>query len=503
MDERPMGPRFVFKDFLLDVGARSLRCDGRDMLLKPKEFEILLILIEARGQVVSKEKIMDEVWPDTSVEEGSIAKNVSLLRKSLGSGAIKTVTGVGYRFDWAVQEESPIKPSAERISVRDAGGEAASPSEEAYGVKKLASFWQMGRVLTVAAVIVGSIVAGVLVYLHRRGATRRDEASRNPAAYVAFLRGCLELEKKNAPAFQLALGNFRVAVADDPEYAEAYAKISETYINLASNISNGPAYANAKLAAQTALQLDPNLAEAHRDLGWLKLNDDSDPKGAEVEYLKSLRMNDKDGRAHHWYAQLLLAERRPDEAIREAKRGLELDRLGLGSNYNYAFILNRAGQPREGIHRLEDLLQREPENEVVLGYLGLAYEELNQYGKAADFLRRAANASQLKYQYEASMVYPLAKNGDSSEAQRIAQELITKKNNGEWIPGYNLAVMYVGLKQFDRAFFWLGQCHVDRSCSLVEMETNPIRQELSSDPRFDPLERLFGGGFLEADWKAQ
>jgi tetratricopeptide (TPR) repeat protein len=325
------------------------------------------------------------------------------------------------------------------------------------------------------------------------GASRRNEAIINPTAYDDLVTGSAWLDQKNVPAFKMALAFFQKAASDDPDYADAYAKISETYINLASNVETLPAFHYARYAAEVALRLDPNLAVAHRTLGWLKLNEDHDLKGAQFEYMEALRIKSNDARTHHWYSQLLLAEKKPQEAIVQAEAGFKLAPADLGSNYNYAFILLRAGQPRMAIQVLEKALERVPRNEALLGHLGLAYEELREYGKAAEFLRRASDASELKYQYRASMVYPLAKSGNLTEARRIARELLSKKRNGEWIPSYNLAVMCVGLKDFDQAFYWLNQCEIDRSCSLLEMETNPILEELGSDSRFKAIERRLGG----------
>jgi tetratricopeptide (TPR) repeat protein len=84
---------------------------------------------------------------------------------------------------------------------------------------------------------------------------------------------------------------------------------------LAGNIPTAPAYAHAKAAAWKAIHLNDKLAEAHRDLGWLLFSDDGDVRGAENEYRRALQLNPSDAHTQHWYAQLLIAERRKDEAL--------------------------------------------------------------------------------------------------------------------------------------------------------------------------------------------
>ena len=75
---------FEFGRFRMNVAERVLLRDGEVVPLTPKVFDILLTLVENRGQVVSKEELMKRVWPDTFVEEGNLTQNISLLRTALG-----------------------------------------------------------------------------------------------------------------------------------------------------------------------------------------------------------------------------------------------------------------------------------------------------------------------------------------------------------------------------------------------------------------------------------
>jgi tetratricopeptide (TPR) repeat protein len=319
--------------------------------------------------------------------------------------------------------------------------------------------------------------------------------SSDPLAHEAYLHGRFELEQKNVPAFWRALEQFSAAVELDPHYAGAYAGIAETYINLASNIPSGPAYAHAKAAALNAIRLNNNLAEAHRDLGWLLFSDDADLPGAENEYLRALQINPSDARAHHWYAQLLIAERRTDAALREARTGLDLDPLSLGSNYNYGFILIHAGRPEEAKRHLGNLLLREPRSEVVYGYLGRAFAALGQYDRSAECFKQAMELSELKYQYEANWAYALAKAGDIVRAQRLVHELEKKANSGVWVPASTMTEAYIGLGNTDRAFLWLRRCVAEHSCTLLEVNNEPFYRGLGSDPRFAQITgSLYGHG---------
>ena len=94
---------YEFGSFLLDAGGRLLFRNGKRLALTPKEVELLVALVEARGNPVAKEELLQKIWADTVVEEGNLTTNISLLRKALGPGTqgrefIETIPKRGYRF---------------------------------------------------------------------------------------------------------------------------------------------------------------------------------------------------------------------------------------------------------------------------------------------------------------------------------------------------------------------------------------------------------------------
>src|SRR5581483_1848927 len=99
---------YKFGPFELDTNRRLLRRDGEPVALTPKAFDILLRLVERPGQVVGKDELIRQVWPDSYVEDGNLTYNISVLRKALGERAgehhyIATVPGRGYQFVAEVQ----------------------------------------------------------------------------------------------------------------------------------------------------------------------------------------------------------------------------------------------------------------------------------------------------------------------------------------------------------------------------------------------------------------
>ncbi len=149
------GEIYRFAPFRLNVPERTLECNGKPLLLSPKAWEVLRVLVEYRGRVVEKQMLMDEVWPGTFVEENSLAFNISVLRKVLGENAmapkfIETVPKRGYRFVAVVEEESP--------AIEDAVVEAPATVEGVHPPKR-----RLSKSIAVAAIGITSLVALVSV----------------------------------------------------------------------------------------------------------------------------------------------------------------------------------------------------------------------------------------------------------------------------------------------------------------------------------------------------
>src|SRR5215831_13350592 len=101
-----MNEIYRFGEFRLDPSKRLLSRNGEPVELTPKAFDLLLALLANRERLLSKDELLEKVWPGTFVEEGILKYNVSVLRKALGEqGWIETQPRRGYRFAGVVTEE--------------------------------------------------------------------------------------------------------------------------------------------------------------------------------------------------------------------------------------------------------------------------------------------------------------------------------------------------------------------------------------------------------------
>jgi DNA-binding winged helix-turn-helix (wHTH) protein len=116
----PHSPRFEFGPFHLDLDDRLLTRAGEVISLRPKATEILVRLVTNAGQLIKKDQLLKEVWPDTFVEESNLSQTIFTLRKALGDDRsepryIETVPRRGYRFVAAVRDEEAEKDQAETV----------------------------------------------------------------------------------------------------------------------------------------------------------------------------------------------------------------------------------------------------------------------------------------------------------------------------------------------------------------------------------------------------
>ena len=130
--QQTMGPTSVrFGSIEVQTEARQLLVDGVPAKLGSRAFDLLLALIERRDRVVGKDELLGLVWPGLVVEENNLQVHVSALRKVLGSQAVATIPGRGYRFAAALADDAPSAPESTQLA-------ASPPSQSSSQVPSIA-----------------------------------------------------------------------------------------------------------------------------------------------------------------------------------------------------------------------------------------------------------------------------------------------------------------------------------------------------------------------------
>ncbi len=186
---------FEFDQFRLDVSERLLLRDGKPVAMTPKVFDTLLLLVENAGRLVNKNELMNRIWPDSFVEEGTLTRNISDLRKALGEHAtgrkfIETVPKHGYRFvaEVRVSSENALPVSAEsnfslqEIPATESSAVLANNSAENESSRLKSKAW-----LIVVTLLAGLLaVMGYFAFLRSKGTAPEDVTQIKSLAVLPF-----------------------------------------------------------------------------------------------------------------------------------------------------------------------------------------------------------------------------------------------------------------------------------------------------------------------------
>jgi len=316
----------------------------------------------------------------------------------------------------------------------------------------------------------------------------------NTEAYELYLKGRYHYFKLTLPEIRQGISFYQQAIAADPAYALPYAGLAEAYRTLAIagwGEASKDVFPQAKAAATRALEIDPDLAEAHVALGWIRFSFDWDWDAAENEFRKAIELSPNSSDAHRGYAHLFSILGRGDEAIAEGRRARELDPLSLITNALEGQFLFYAGHDEEAIVRLQKSLEIEPKFWIAHNVLGRVYTEQGRYEEAIGEFRKAIEFAGGANEPIAQLGYALAKSGRREAAQETLEELkISATKN--YVPAYNFAVICNGLGDKEQALKYLEKSFQDREVQITFIKIDTRWNDLHDDLHFQTLVRRVG-----------
>ncbi len=310
----------------------------------------------------------------------------------------------------------------------------------------------------------------------------------NAEAQQAYLRGRYHLQRSSPDDLQKAREYFERALEFDPLYAPAYAGIADYYSALPfySNFRPNDVFPRAKGAAQKALELDPNLSEAHAALAYVTVFYDWDWTESEKGFKRALELRPGDAQTLHRYSRVLSSLGRHEEALAQIRRAQELDPLELVLHANVGVIHYFARQYDQSLEQLRLTHELDPKFVVAHWGLGLVYTEQGKYAEAIEELEKTRELAPRSTNIAASLGYVYAKAGRPSDARRILEHLL-KTAKEKYISAYLIALVYAGLGDKDRAFEWLQKAYDERSTLLCYLKMDPRLDALRTDPRFESM----------------
>jgi len=314
-----------------------------------------------------------------------------------------------------------------------------------------------------------------------------------PDAYESYLKGRYFWNKRTAESLKVALAYFNQAIDEDPNYAQAYSGLADTYALLGdwqyAVMTAKEALPNAKAAATKALQLDPALGEAHNSLAFVLDGFDWDLQSGGKEFQRAIELNPGYATAHHWYAWHLCLLGRYQEALAEMKRTESLDPLSLVINADLAELLALAHYYDESIEQSRKTIEMDPSFALARNHLGQAYIQKHMYAEAIAELQKAVQISNGSPTCTANLARADAAAGYKADAEKLLDNLKKRSSPGHSL-GTEIAIVYASLGKQDQAITWLEKGYEERFNPGVLLR--PGFDPLRSDARFQDLLRRIG-----------
>ncbi|HWZ33664.1 MAG TPA: tetratricopeptide repeat protein [Bryobacteraceae bacterium] len=309
----------------------------------------------------------------------------------------------------------------------------------------------------------------------RAGDIPLHEQTRDVEAWRLYQEGRYFFNQFLPPESNLkAIDRYQQAVQRDPKFALAYAGMADAYAYLAENFVVAPreVMPKAKAAAEKAVELDPNSAEAHTSLGAVKLDYDWDREGAQRELKRAMQLNPGFAWARHWYAHALESQNRMEDALQEMRAALALDPLNIPINWdigNELICLGRFDEAVRHLRKAYDLFPKVPTIGLVL------VAALNRTGDVAGANRivdeMKKNSPELNQDPSLMAFFALAEvnSGHRSEGRRVLDELeqIRKK---QYVDPFSVLELCAALNDEKNLHLWLKRMEEERSTIYVYLD---------------------------------
>jgi adenylate cyclase len=325
----------------------------------------------------------------------------------------------------------------------------------------------------------------------RQGIERRF--TRNIDAYHSYLKGRYFWNKRNKEALEKAIGYFQQALEKDPDYAPAYAGLADSYAVLAllEFVAPKQAYPEAKRLVERALAIDDGLAEAHTSLALIRFQYDWDWPGSEKEFKKAIELNANYAPAHHFYADMLKAQGRFDEAMEQISLAQELDPLSLAISTGVGHVLYLSRRYDDSIRQYARTVELDPSFMQTHLWFGRPYLQKGMYPEAIAELQKAVSLSGESTVALAMLGHALASAGRKAEAEQVMQKLLDRSKSA-YVPSYWIAVIYNGFRDKQNVLAWLERAYDERSSWLAWVKVEPRFDWLRADPGFDSIVKRLG-----------
>ncbi len=309
------------------------------------------------------------------------------------------------------------------------------------------------------------------------------------SSYDCYLKGRYHWHRRTPADLARSIQYFEAAIAGDPRSALAHAGLADAYTlqveyGLTNPVEGIP---KAKAAAQRAIDLDPQLAEAYPSLALIRSICDWEWEEAEALYRKAIALNPGYATAHFWLGSDFLAVLgRFDEAAEEMEIAIALDPLSsiIQECRGFVYLLKRDYD--EAVRLYREILEFDPTSYRPYAAIGRALGVQGKYAEALEMLQRAREMEPDLPSVQSAMGQLLGFSGDSEGARRVLAELESRARE-RYIASSCFALVHLGLGETDQALAWLERGCERHEMSVCHIGVHPAYDALRGLPRFEAL----------------
>lgn len=339
-----------------------------------------------------------------------------------------------------------------------------------------------------------AIVGSLRIQLLGPAAARVGRTAWNLEAYDLYLRGRFHWNRRVREGLQSAIQYFTQAISVDPNFAPGHAGLADTYSLLADHGLSlpGEVMPKAKAAALRALELDPDLAEAHTSLGIIQSLYDWEWSEAGEHYRRAIELNPGYATGRHWYAcDYLALQGRFDEALSEMEVAVQLDPLSPVMNESRAYVLMLAGQYDEALQQHTATLEFHPHFFKSYTAMGRVYLQKGMYAQAIENLRKGQSLAGDVPNILGALGQAYALDGKPDEARALLAQLAETAQR-RFVPWTAMALIHAGLGEVDRGLDWLERACERHDLQVSALKVHPGYDALRPSPRFAALLKRIG-----------
>ncbi|MFL5612470.1 MAG: BTAD domain-containing putative transcriptional regulator [Gemmatimonadaceae bacterium] len=313
-------------------------------------------------------------------------------------------------------------------------------------------------------------------------------------ALDAWLRGSYHAARRTATDIEKCISYADEAIAIDPLYARAYDLLAQCN-NLLSFVTNAPSRAmfeKAKLAARRALALDESLASAHAALAYALAAGDWNWAAAEREYRRAVQLGSESSHVHTEFAWFLSWIGRHDEAISQVRIAEQLDPISPETAQRAASVYYCAGAVDDAIREAKRAVAIDRDYMFGWERLHWAYDAkgmLVESIEAAEIASRLSGPTDTRRRAFVGHAY--ARAGRTAEAKAILEELLNARRES-YVSPIAIGAVYIGLGDKQNAITWLERAYEEHDGGLVLLGSFPLWAPLHGEPGYQSLRKRLG-----------